>query len=186
MLLQLKIQLEGITEPDVWRKLLVPSHFTFDRLHEVIQEAFGWWNSHLYEFTPTGLGSHPQIGIKDDEWEEDALEDAEEVRLEKYLHTVGQTFTYLYDFGDHWMHIITVEKIVDKNVTSPELLDGKGACPHEDCGGVHGYWHMLQVLSDPENEEYEEMRQWLDLGEEEEWDVNRFDLDEVKKKVSYS
>ncbi|KKX47652.1 hypothetical protein L950_0225340 [Sphingobacterium sp. IITKGP-BTPF85] len=85
MLLQLKIQIKNITKPPVWRRLLVPDYFTFDRLHKVIQEAFGWENYHLYQFSPKGLGSYPEIAIIDEEWDEGNTEDAEKKCLKRYL-----------------------------------------------------------------------------------------------------
>ncbi|AST06093.1 hypothetical protein AF2641_03985 [Anoxybacillus flavithermus] len=41
--------LRGI-RPPIWRRVLVPSHITFDQLHFIIQEAMGWGNDHLYRF----------------------------------------------------------------------------------------------------------------------------------------
>lgn len=40
-------------------------------------------------------------------------------------------------------------------------IDGKRACPPDDCGGVWGYEHLLKVINDPEHEEHEEMPEWL-------------------------
>jgi len=60
----------------VWRRLLVPSHFTFDRIHEVIQEAFGWKDYHLYQFSPKGFGSYPQIAFIDENWDKYNTEDS--------------------------------------------------------------------------------------------------------------
>ena len=40
-------------------------------------------------------------------------------------------------------------------------LDGKNACPPEDCGGVYGYAHLLQVLTDPSHEEHEDFMTWI-------------------------
>lgn len=60
---QLKVQLAGIRQP-VWRRVLVPGEVDLAELHEVIQTAFGWTNSHLHQFeigrtrygTPTPIG----------------------------------------------------------------------------------------------------------------------------------
>ena len=51
MALQFKIQICEITKPPVWRRVIVPETFTFERFHYVIQAVFGWDNSHLYEFS---------------------------------------------------------------------------------------------------------------------------------------
>lgn len=44
-------------------KIISTKHFTFDRIHEVIQEAFGWQDYHLYQFSPKGFGSYTQIAV---------------------------------------------------------------------------------------------------------------------------
>ena len=41
------------------------------------------------------------------------------------------------NMGDYWEHLITVEKIIeDYPHVYPICLEGEGACPPEDCGGV--------------------------------------------------
>ncbi|MCP1845926.1 hypothetical protein J2R78_008960 [Bradyrhizobium sp. USDA 4538] len=37
-------------KPEVMRRLVVPLTLRLDRLHLTLQEAFGWTNSHLFEF----------------------------------------------------------------------------------------------------------------------------------------
>ncbi|MBN2685657.1 MAG: hypothetical protein JXR40_10285, partial [Pontiellaceae bacterium] len=39
-------------------------------------------------------------------------------------------------------------------------VKGKGACPPEDCGGLWGYYNLLEILGDPEDEEHEGMLDW--------------------------
>jgi len=75
----------------------------------------------------------------------------------------GAEFDYLYDFGDHWRHKITVLKIEGPDVSAKRLecLDGKGACPPEDCGGTSGYKMVKEVLKTPSHPDYARLRQWL-------------------------
>jgi len=70
---------------------------------------------------------------------------------------------YRYDFGDNWQHDIELEE-----VTVPQegreyrvCTEGARRCPPEDCGGVHGYQQMLQILNDPDDPEREEYLYWL-------------------------
>jgi len=75
----------------------------------------------------------------------------------------GRTFSYIYDFGDYWEHEITLE---DSRYHGYELkaevecLEGEGACPPEDVGGVSGFQEFCEVMSDPGHERCEEYRTW--------------------------
>ena len=51
---QLKITIRGI-RPPVWQRVRVPGNLTFLRLHDIIQDAFGWTDSHLHEFVIDGV-----------------------------------------------------------------------------------------------------------------------------------
>jgi hypothetical protein len=180
-----KIQIKGITQPPVWRKVLVPVQFSFAQFHEVIQMAFGWQDYHLFQFSPHGFGNHPTIGILDpeNEWEEEEIVDCETIELNKIFKKEGQKFTYIYDFGDHWQHQITLEKIIDNDLLKADCVDGKGACPPEDCGGISGYESLKEILRYPKHEEYEDMIAWLEIDENEIWDAKYFDLEEAKEAV---
>src|SRR5271157_5768183 len=46
---QIKVTLR-YTRPPIWRRLLVPAGLTLDALHDVLQGAMGWDDSHLHEF----------------------------------------------------------------------------------------------------------------------------------------
>ena len=181
MSLQLKIQLKNVTKPPVWRQLIVPENFTFDKLHRLIQLVFGWEDYHLYQFCPKGWGSNPVIAIPlKDDWEQPA-KNAKSTKLNMIFIAAKQTYTYIYDFGDDWIHQITVEKILPDEIKSPVCIAGKGTCPPEDCGGSWGYENLKNILADPSNKEHSEMKEWLGLEEDEDWDANYFDVDEINQ-----
>jgi hypothetical protein len=181
MIYQFKIQLKNISKPPVWRQVLVPEKFTFHDLHQLIQLVFGWENCHLYQFSPTGYGSNPVIAIPlKDDWEQPDR-NAKTTKLEEFFTTEKQSFVYIYDFGDDWTHQIVLEKILSEELKHPVCLAGKGACPPEDCGGPWGYENIKQILANPSHEEYEGMKDWLCLDDDEEWDVNLFDREEINK-----
>ena len=77
------------------------------------------------------------------------------------------------------MHDVILEKIlpVDEKLNYPVCLAGKMNCPHEDCGGIRGYSSMLEILKQPDHEEYESYIVWLG-GK---FDPEHFDKDEVNK-----
>ena len=186
MAFQFKIQLKNITAPPVWRRLVVPDQFTFLRMHNLIQAAFGWENYHLFEFSLRGYGSHPAIGIpmeEDDFFGGEKKLNAEKIKLAEIFTTPKQKFTYIYDFGDDWIHQITLEKITPEKIIRAGLLAGKGACPPEDCGGPWGYEQLKMTLNDPKDPEYGRMKEWLGLSKKQQWDAEAFDIDEINKRV---
>ena len=52
---RLKVTLSDV-EPQVLRRFDVPLKIKLNRLHDVIQAAMGWADSHLYEFRAGGVG----------------------------------------------------------------------------------------------------------------------------------
>lgn len=189
MTYQFKIQLKGIAKPPVWRRILIADNYNFYDFHIAIQVAFGWGNAHLYQFSPSGYGSYPLIkDTMEDDFEDPFFNpsgadnmDAEETDLSDIFHSEKQKYTYIYDFGDDWIHQITLEKILDEIHMFPELIAGKGQCPPEDCGGPWGYENLKQILADPKDPEYKMMTEWLGMEKGELWDANKFDLKKIQQ-----
>lgn len=143
---QFKIKLRGITNPPIWRRVLVPANFTFSGFHAVIQEAFGWWNEHLYCFgdKPYSQSLYIAEENKEDWYRPDY--DARKFTLGELFGDGGivKKFCYVYDFGDDWIHDITLEKVFDEYSDHATCIKGKGACPEEDSGGVWEYEDMKE------------------------------------------
>ncbi len=98
-MLTFRIQLANITKPLTWRKLTVPNHFSFHRFHLVIQAAFGWEDSHLYQFSKRGHESDWFISVpSDDDWR--TVKNSRKIKLAELLKTKDQRLIYIYDFGD--------------------------------------------------------------------------------------
>ncbi|MDK9705558.1 MAG: UPF0149 family protein [Desulforhopalus sp.] len=171
---QLKISLQGL-KPPVWRRVQVPGNTTLARLHKVIQLCMGWTDSHMHEFLIDG--NRYCMPDPDDFSDDDAGENEAKFTLESLQDKILAGFLYVYDFGDDWLHTITVEKVLapDAGKDYPLLLAGKRACPPEDVGGVPGFLHLLEVLDNPEDEEYADLIDWLD----EEYDPARFGKEEI-------
>ncbi len=114
----------------------------------------GWANTHLHEFAIAG----GRYGIVDPQLLED-----KRFRLKDVLGGEIQGFTYTYDFGDNWVHRISVEQLVpaDENTnTWPICLAGANACPPEDVGGTLGYGDFLHAMRDPAHEKHQAMWRW--------------------------
>ncbi len=175
---RVKITLRG-SKPPIWRRLEVPSGTSLARLHEVIQEAFGWYGHHLWVFeTPAG-----DYGITDPEL---GHRSAATKRLEGVAPQAGDRIRYTYDFGDDWEHDIAVEDVLDAEpgVAYPKCITGRRAGPPEDCGGIWGYTELLEVLADPDHEEHEHKLEWLSLESADEFDPAEFNLDQVNDALS--
>ncbi len=175
---QLKVNLRH-TRPPIWRRLEVQSDMTLGELHHVIQSAMGWTDSHLHNFVAKGI----RYGAVEQGFDFDLEEEDErDTRLDQVLTKPKDKLVYEYDFGDSWVHDIVLEKVlpIDSEGTRyPLVTGGRRACPPEDIGGVFGYGHMLEVLSQPDHPEYEEMLTWVG-GE---FDPERFDVEEVNRRL---
>jgi len=172
----LKITLRGI-RPPVWRRVRVASDMTLRMLHQVIQEAMGWEAAHLHEFE---VGKRRYGEPSDDLWpgmERTFSENG--VRLGTLVDQGVTRFRYVYDFGDGWEHEVIIEKVgpIDPEQQYPSLITGKRACPPEDCGGVPGYFRLLEVLADPSDEEHAELTEWVG-GE---FDPERLDTQRISR-----
>ncbi len=171
---QIRITLKG-SKPRIWRKVLVPADLLLSDFHKVIQTTMGWSNDHLHQFTKNRTHYRPKVE-KDNFWGISNDVDYSKIKISDLLKKEKDKMTYEYDFGDGWQHDIVLEKIEEKDVV-PVCLGGKNNCPPEDCGGIWGYYDMLEVLKDPEHEEYEDYVEWL--GEE--FDPAYFDKDAVNE-----
>jgi len=168
-LYQLKITLDE-SKPPIWRRFLVPSGIKLPDLHKVIQTVMGWTNSHLHQFRKGDIF----YSVPDEDAVPEVI-DYTKIRLHKVLVSVKDTLSYEYDFGDGWEHTVILEKILpnDGQFKNPVCVTGKRNCPPEDCGGVPGYERILEIIVDPENDEYEEITEWLG-GD---YDPEEFDRD---------
>ncbi|WP_244481893.1 plasmid pRiA4b ORF-3 family protein [Bradyrhizobium pachyrhizi] len=137
-----------------------PVTLRLDRLHLTLQAAFGWTDSHLFEF----LAGEGHWGIPDPDGDFGPQPiDARKARLCDIVRETGaKTIHYLYDFGDSWDHVIKLEKWFDNTSMDglPFLLEAAGRCPPDDVGGAHGYADYLDAIGDPTHPEHEHMRLW--------------------------
>jgi len=131
------------TERPVWRRILVPHDIPLRLLHRVLTVAMGWQGYHLHAFEADG----ERFGEPDRDFPDRTIPE-DRVALRGIARVVGSTFTYEYDFGDDWQHLVTLERLLPfgPDLIVPRCLDGAGACPHEDVGGVSGYARLVGVI----------------------------------------
>ena len=174
---QLKVTLLG-TNPPIWRRLLVPADLTLAQFHDVMQIAMGWQECHMHEFSAGGrLFGRPDpedrfMGMP-------PVEDERRVRLGTLLRNIRAKFLYTYDFGDSWEHSIVLEKRLPAapTIPYPMCMDGQLACPPEDCGGIGGFYDLLDALRDPNHEQHQELQDWVD-GD---YDPEAFSIEAVNR-----
>jgi len=185
MTYQFHIQINGTREPLVWRQLRVPAFITLDVFHNVIQEAFGWYDEHLYQFSKNGLEDMLAYKVPDeyDGTNGDIVKDSRKVRVCDLFTKINQTMTYLYDFGDGWQHQVQLENVSEDILSRAECTCGAGKCPPENSGGVYGYQQMLPLLTDPAHPEHEELKEWIGMEPDEEWDPQAFDLKKTNHRL---
>jgi len=170
---QLHVTLQG-SDPPIWRKIQVPATIPLDRLHRVLQIAMGWDDDHLHQF----IAGKKRYGIPSP-GDFVRVHDERQARLYRVLMKPRQRMLYEYDFGDGWMHEILLEEVLrpEQALEHPVCIAGERACPPEDCGGIWGYYELLEIARDPEHPEHEDRLEWL--GED--FDPEAFDREAVNR-----
>jgi len=171
-------------EPKIWRRLLLPLDLNLAQFHEVLQASFGWTDSHLHQFNIGGLNyGAPEFEGEFSGTDSPETFEATTVRLKDFSFYPENppTILYEYDFGDGWVHEITLKRVVgDKGVKYPVCVDGARRAPPEDVGGTGGYAEFLEAWRDPSHEEHEAMRRWAGRT----FDPERFDPDVATKEMT--
>jgi hypothetical protein len=86
-------------EPTVQRVMDVPAGALLPELHDLLQVAIGWTDSHLHQFVADDARyAMPGTDADDDELDETGVA----------LRALPTRFSYLYDFGDGWEHVVEV------------------------------------------------------------------------------
>jgi hypothetical protein len=161
LLYQLKITLIGV-KPTIWRRIQVKD-CTLDKLHEHIQTAMGWTNSHLNQFDVDGQRySDPEL--MEENFAEMNYRDSTVTLLSSLLPKDGKPsrFRYVYDFGDGWTHDVLFEGCPkpERGQKYPVCLEGERACPPEDVGGVWGYTEFLKTIKGRKRRKRVETLEW--------------------------
>ena len=129
---QLKITIKN-SHPPIWRRILVPDRITFFDLDDIIEKAFGWTHGHMFAFD----FQYPAAEFVGSPMHD--KQDTADECIDKWMDE-GRSFTYTYDFGDDWEHVIKVEKIVPYDKRYPHVLKYKGPNIVDDCWCSVGFY----------------------------------------------
>jgi hypothetical protein len=115
----------------VWRRIEMRGDQTLHHLHAAIQEAFDWDDDHLYAFFLSGRAWDDATAYESPYAE--AERSAAKYRLEHLPLQPGQSFLYLFDFGDELHHQVKLEAIipggVKRGLEYPQITEQHGEAP---------------------------------------------------------
>ena len=183
------VVLTGSENPRINRLLSLPPSLTFAKLHQVLQIAFGWTNSHMHDFNVSliedgddeaDLGPCLHIGPNPDDLSDDLGEDSK-VESEITLADVYEKpewkdkveIEYEYDHGDSWQHhLILLGRATpgtNAQFGAPRdvkilCLGGQGHPAAEDVGGVWGWEDLKDAFKHPRKAENRERIEWYKDG----------------------
>ena len=103
---------------------------TLHDLHRMIQKAFEFDNDHLYAFY-VGHGMMQETYVIDDAVTNGDELSADETELGMLELRKGQSFSYLFDFGDMWWFDIRVLGMKAGRIQAPEITKAVGKAPEQ-------------------------------------------------------
>jgi len=158
------------SEPPIWRVVEVPTSVTLKVLHDIVQVTMGWFDYHLWEMV---IGGQTYGLPMDEDWGTAPRKPASRTRLRDVLQPGATRIDYTYDFGDNWEHTLVVSDVRagDAGTPYPRFIAGERDCPPEDCGGIPGFYEMLEARADPDHPDHVEIQEWLDGYDPDELDI---------------
>lgn len=169
-----KITLQD-SDPAIWRRIETKD-VTLEKLHELIQTAMGWTNSHLHQFEIADARyTDPRFMM--DDFDDFGAIDYSGMRVSDLVseHGAKLRMAYEYDFGDGWQHVVVLEKVTESEpgVRYPRCIDGERACPPEDVGGVYGFADYVEAITNPNHSEHDEFLVWSGPFDPAEFDATK-------------
>jgi hypothetical protein len=164
-------------EPRIWRRVEIPASYRLDELHRALNATMGWLDYHLHEFR---IGDF-RYGAPDVDMSAmgDRTLPEENIVIGDLARAGTKRFGYWYDFGDDWWHTVDIQSLgpAQRGVFYPRCVDGAGACPPEDCGGLFGFENFKEALADPSHPDHDDLRDWYGGG----FDPAEFSVEKTSK-----
>jgi hypothetical protein len=150
-----------------------PGLLGFEQVHQILQAAFGWDDTHLHRFVTSDPfaplrpvdGEFPEVlqWLPGKECEEPGDRPEEDCSLDELLALGSGGAFYEYDFGDSWLHrleLVSRRPAVEESLPA-RLLDGARPGPLEDSEGFPGYEEIMDALADRSHPDHAEYSAWV-------------------------
>ena len=181
---RLRIVLDTI-KPPIWREIEVPSSITLTSIASIILLSMGWAEEHLHQFIMRNGRQSTFYATSIHEIMESRMQpetkDGRQYCIADLLKQKGDSVTFEYDYGDCWLHTVTLLAVNEYGDEKKEvsLLGGERACPPNDCGGVPGYQRLCMLMEKPASPDALSEMEWLGFR----YDPELFPLKEAQKIV---
>ena len=136
MTYQILIVLDQIT-PKIWRRVFVHEDTLLFDFHIIIQIAMGWENCHLHQFIKEGKYYSERMD-NDNFWDDALNVEYTGMTVGDLLKNKGDQVIYEHDFGDSWIHTLTLEAYTTRQILQHRFLRALPvmACPAKIQGAV--------------------------------------------------
>jgi hypothetical protein len=129
------------TSPHVWRRVVIPSHFTLTQLHQTICLLLGWSNAHPSHFVIRGksFAADPTAAV-------------DSPPLSEFQFYARERFLYHYRFELQtpvWRHEIRVEKTASYQPTGGlcRCIAGAGSPPPPPVASPQEFQQMQELFT---------------------------------------
>ncbi|HPD94391.1 MAG TPA: plasmid pRiA4b ORF-3 family protein [Tenuifilaceae bacterium] len=158
------------SDPSIYRIIELQPEVSLQILHEIVQAAFEWTNSHVHYF-------------KDASGK--ILKNEEDISATQILQK-GKPLHYIYDFANSWTIIIELIDAVNENTildVTARCIEGQLNSPPEDAGGITAYSDALELLTKHREKKrpFPLIAEWL--GED--YDSAAFNIKNVNNLLSH-
>jgi hypothetical protein len=196
-------------EPEIWRRFQVASDIAVAQIGYIVQVLFEMRASHLMSIevpvsrnqAAAWKAEHPKKPAKENPYAKENIRVRYEVRgknpqsffgpdieeskdatkslLHDVVSNVGDQLAVWYDFGDDWIAVLMLEKVLDNKDQASELphvMEGAGFGIVEDVGGPMGLHELAEAFKKKKGEQYKMYCEWLGKKD---FDITAFDLDDM-------
>lgn len=176
-LYQLRLEIQD-SLPVIWRTLIVPAQAVAWDAGSFINTAFGWSGLELASFT-VGDQVYDDPDLYATKKGDPNHHDAGQARISDILTAEGEKAVYVYDQKARWGVDVKLSKVfTDENFPYPVLpvcIGGNGANPPEACGGIDGFYDMVDHLDRANDQQRQDIMLQAGLSPYAHFDAMAFD-----------